>query len=146
MTVLELDKKLKAVNKDLLKTQAAEENKEYLADLNKIQLTEGKTTKNTAIKPSYSPKYAAFKQSLGTLAPFGTPDLKLSGAFHKGIEYVAEGNQYYAISQDEKTRFLVAPVGRYDNILGLSKENQQKATIKVTKSFVKLWKKSIGLS
>ena len=144
MTITELNKRMKAANKESLKTEAAQENSQHLADLNRIQMKQGKTTKDTPISPSYrSPNYAAFKISEGSLAPFGTPNLLLTGAFHDGIDFVAESGQYYPTSWDEKTLELLA---KYDNILGLSEESKQIATVRVTRSFVNLWKKKVGLS
>lgn len=144
MTVTELNKKIKAVNIELLKEAAVEKNKELIAQANRDQMRAGQDSTGKAITPEYaSDKYSAFKKSIGSLAPTGTPDLLISGAFHSGLETVVESGQYHIASTDDKSPFLLK---RYPTVIGLSKESIEHIRPITTRTFIELWKKQVGLS
>jgi hypothetical protein len=90
------------------------DNEDRIAGLVEGQMNVGQTGEGTPIRPAYSPSYAAFKG-------FQTPDLKLSGDFHKSIYATAERFGAGIGATDEKTESLVERYG--EEILKLSDEN-----------------------
>jgi 3-methyladenine DNA glycosylase AlkD len=66
--------------------EALKQNEKKILDINREQLIEGKFSNDKPIRPKYaSKKYAAKKQSMNSRPKYGTPDLKLTGDFHKSL-------------------------------------------------------------
>lgn len=100
----------------LLKQQS-----ESIADQNREQLSKGKDANGKAIRPKYKNKrYAAKKQAMGSKAPLGTPDLKLTGKYHKSLKPKFTGKKFTIQSTDKKDKMLSSKYG--DEIKGLNKE------------------------
>lgn len=114
--ILELAEKLERVA-NMQQEYAHEiinENEDLIAGLIEGQLNARQDGDNNPISPRYSPSYAAFKG-------FSTPDLKLTGDFHRSI-YAQATQQGAAIgATDEKTDALVARYGA--EVLKLSEQN-----------------------
>lgn len=111
------------VVKDLEKIvlDSAMELKDSIADLNVKQLEEGKRTDGNSIIPEYqSQNYAKAKKAIGAKPASGTPDLKLTGDFHKGIYADLKGNYIYTYSSDSKADKLNS---KYRQIFGLTFES-----------------------
>lgn len=139
MNIRKYRSKLAALDIDYLKEQAVAENEQLIIRLNRKQLDAGLTSEGNLIEPEYQYGYAIFKKNLSSYkAPFGTPDLELTGAFKRGfaIEYPGDG-EYEVFSKDVKNDELTA---KYDDIFGLTKESIEIVKKKVTKSFLKLIK------
>jgi len=100
---------------DKLFKNAADKNKEELADLQVEQQLKGKTNEGLNIEPEYSPDYAQFKG-------FSTPNLNLEGDFHSGVYALPEIGAIEYGSTDEKAEKLEK---KYDNIFGIAPENLQ---------------------
>lgn len=101
--------------------------KEEIIDLNVSQLENGIGSDGNFVGDYASAEYAGFKQSIGSKAPFGKVDTKLTGEFHSGFFAEAfhsdtEGMSGLLIdSSDEKTNRLTS---WYDNLFGIAPENE----------------------
>lgn len=86
------------------------ENREQIVQYNKDQLERGDLNDYSPIRPTYKSNwYATMKQRRNSKPKFGTPDLKLTGAFYDGIVIKMEGyNKYSVTSIDSKTSQLVS--------------------------------------
>jgi hypothetical protein len=85
-------------------------------------LEHGKDKSGEDIAPSYrNDAYAAMKQGMNSLPQYGTPDLKLTGAFHRAIYFDTDKMQ--PTSDDPKTPSLEE---KYNDIFGLNEEYLQK--------------------
>jgi hypothetical protein len=86
------------------------DNREQIVQYNKDQLQLGVKNDNSSIIPMYKSNwYAKMKQGKNSKPEFGTPDLKLTGAFYDGIVIKMEGyNKYSVTSIDSKTSQLVS--------------------------------------
>jgi hypothetical protein len=107
--------------------EAMVESKEEIIDLNVSQIESGITKEGIAIMPEYqSEEYAKEKKSMGSKAPLGTPDLKLTGDFLESAraeEYIGsnpESSGLFIESTDEKADKLES---WYDNIWGIAPVN-----------------------
>lgn len=107
---------------DRLVIQSAMELKSSIADLNVKQLEQGKGSDDANLEPEYaSSSYAKLKKAWGSQAPEGTPNLKVTGAFHSGIEAIDKGKAIVMWSTDEKTAKLDK---KYPKALGLNKASK----------------------
>lgn len=98
------------------------ENEAEVIDLNIDQLRRGITSEGKLIEPEYvSDIYAEFKQSIGSQAPLGTPDLILEGNFIDGWYLERRGNNLLFDSRDPKTPDLD---NKYEGIFKLTEENK----------------------
>lgn len=120
---------------DKIVLDSAMELKSSLADLNVKQLEKGKGTDDEDLKPEYAEtSYAKLKKAWGSQAPEGTPDLKVTGAFHSGIEAVRKEKAIVMWSTDDKTAKLDA---KYPKALGLSKKSKTELKPDLTEKLIK---------
>ena len=141
MTVQEYNKKLKSINKPKLKREAVKKAEPEIVNLNRLQLEKGLTIDETKITPKYrNPVYATFKNSMNPRPGFGTPDLKLSGAFHDSLK-VLFGNGSFKIKGF--TDYAEKLEAKYKGIYGLTKEHFKKVQQTATHIFVELWKQKM---
>ncbi len=93
--------------------------------MNIEQLLRGKTSEGADVAPEYSMfEYSFFKQKLNNSPNFGTPDLRLTGDFHKGFNVrqdQLENGIFEIDSSDYKTSALTDKYG--ESIFGLNTEN-----------------------
>lgn len=128
-------------NFDNIILEAAMESKETIADLQVEQLEEGKTEKGTNIIPEYqSESYASAKKAIGAKPPKFTPDLKLTGDFHRGIYAKLEKNYIVTDSTDDKTGMLTE---KYPDIWGLSDQKQAQFNKEVAPNIAKRLKNEL---
>lgn len=107
---------------DDLVLKSAMELKNSLADLNVKQMEDGVGYDDQPITPEYQSKdYAKLKKSIGAKPPLGTPDLKVTGAFHSGVEAIKKDKAIVMWSTDEKTAKLDR---KYPKALGLNKKSK----------------------
>ena len=102
--------------------ESVEENKEYIIDLNTGQLSKGKDSNNASLFPYASDDYAKFKKSIGSEAPLGTPNLKLTGAFWEGFNIKTDKEGVIISSTDGKSEKLKSGYG--EDIFGLTDESK----------------------
>lgn len=99
-------------------------NKEEILDANTAQLSKGLTSKNDPIAPDYvSNDYSQFKMALGSKAPFGTPNLYVTGEFYGGFYFKVDSNSYEIGSKDSKEGILQQWYGK--EIFGLTDESKR---------------------
>lgn len=120
MTIRGLYNKVKKFDTQKAIDNAFESTVDELADQNKKQLFEGYDKTGEKIKRKYrSNKYARVKNEMNPLPGLGTPDLKVTGSFYRGIRVDYSGGTLRTKSTDEKGDDLEA---KYDNIYGLGGE------------------------
>lgn len=109
---------------------------------NKKQLRSGKYSNDSLIKPDYNEYYADYKGFLNSYkAPFGTPDLFLSGSFYKSFKVDVE-NTILDINHDGSVFYADGLVRRYsENIFGLSQKSKEVVSRQYLKDLFQMWKK-----
>jgi hypothetical protein len=137
MNIRDLHRNLKMLDIERLSQDAVDYNKKLIIRLNKEQIDVGITSEGDLIMPDYQFGYALYKKSLSNYkAPYGTPNLEVTGEFKDGfdIEYPSDG-EYDIYSRDVKNDILT---DRYDDIFGLTKENLEIAKEAVTRKLKEL--------
>ncbi len=94
--------------------EAIEKKEGLISELVVRQMESGVDGTGGPIRPEYSPRYAAFKG-------FKTPNLKLTGAFHKSVFADAVSDGIETGATDEKTGKLEAKYSK--NILSLTERS-----------------------
>ena len=118
MDIGTLMSKLGKLDVEVLCINALENNEGLLIELQQKQMTYGKNAKNEEIGYYRSPFYEEMKNRMNPLAQRRV-DLKLTGAFHKGITVLA-GKEIIFDSKDNKTLDLVEKYS--EDIFGLNTE------------------------
>lgn len=138
MELRELHAKLESFkqNIDIHAGAAVQDNAEKISQLNVDQMLRGITGDGSPIRPKYSPSYAKFKG-------FTTPNLRLTGEFHKETITLVKGGNYEIVSLDPKEPWLVNRYG--DKIHILTDQSKQKARVFCSDSFADRFKKHTGL-
>lgn len=98
--------------------------KEEIEDLNAKQMLEGEQPNGSNISPDYADEsYARFKQSITPNSKRGkyTPNLKLTGSFHRSIKAIFHSDKIELIATDSKSESLLR---KYGSVLGLSIKNR----------------------
>ena len=121
MTFTELHQTISKFNAEKVVENVYEETKEPLADLNAVQLLQGLSAKGKNLKSYANAEYAAYKNQLNPLPGYGNPDLRLTGAFYRGIYSAFNNGQLEINSTDSKTADLQKKYGE-DNMFGLSEK------------------------
>jgi len=106
--------------------KAVNNNLSTMRDLNVEQMEQGINSDGKEIGQYRSEPYAKLKKAIGSRAPFGTPDLKLTGAFHSGTFTKKTGKNLIFGSTDKKSSDLSGKYG--SEIFGLTKSNQTDVT------------------
>lgn len=121
MTFTELNQTINSFDADKVVEDVYEETKEPLADLNAVQLLQGLSAKGKNLKSYASPLYAEMKNRMNPLPGYGNPDLRLTGAFYRGIYANIQGGSLSITSSDSKTTDLEKKYGEL-NMFGLSEK------------------------
>jgi hypothetical protein len=125
----------KRIDMDNMKIGAVLPSSNMIVGLNRKQMRTGVTSQNKPIKPKYSRGYAKMKLEMGSFkAPYGTPDLFVTGAFQNAMFFQTSGTKYALYSRDSKTGDLYH---RYPAIFGLTEESKRPVKVKVTNLFIK---------
>lgn len=145
MTLSEMIRRVDSLDIKANLPEMVNNTKEEMADLNISQLELGQEKTGNPITPEYrSELYADFKKSIGSKAPEGTPNLKLTGSFYDGINVQLNGMEYFISSTDGKMPDLVEKYG--DDIFGLSEENKSKYALDVLYYEIREYiRKTIGI-
>ncbi|PHJ59272.1 hypothetical protein VF04_35005 [Nostoc linckia z7] len=98
--------------------RAMQDSKQVAEAAQRDQMLHGKDKNGNPIGKYRSGVYAIDKYRLSSLAGLGFADLKLTGAFHRGIFLKVNGDSYGFDSTDSKTGKLTTKYG--DRIWGLS--------------------------
>jgi len=106
---------------DEIIVESIKESEEELLDLLRSQLSVGE--KGDGQMPPYlSEKYAEYKQKIGSKAPEGITDLKLTGAFQDKLRLIMTKTGARIRSYDKKKSVLLDHYGK--EIYELNAENQ----------------------
>jgi hypothetical protein len=100
-----------------------ERNKQHFVTLNQSQLLKGEKKDGTKLKGYKLKWYAELKNKINPLPGLGTPDLKLTGSFYKGMFASVDGDNINEFSTDEKAEALQNKYG--PGIFGLQDPNQE---------------------
>ncbi len=100
--------------------------------LNREQLEAGLGNDQRKLRPKYkgsranasasSKRYARKKSSLNSKPGFGTPDLKLTGEYHRSLDAKIKGDELILLSNDPKDKFLE----KWDKRKGLTDKSVKK--------------------
>lgn len=124
--LVELQKKLKSIPFKKFLYESLKGNESILEDYNIEQLMRGENYKGEKITPRYANRgYAALKNAENSKAGFGTPDLKDTGDFHRGIKTIVSTRGVRTTGTEQKTPELQFKYG--DEIIGI---NLSKSTIR----------------
>ena len=131
MNIFQFRRNLREVRDNLKDTARiviiSSESQDLIVELQTEQLMHGKDSTGGEIAPSYrNNAYADYKHAKNPLAGHGTPDLRLTGDFHRAIYF--DTNKMQPTSDDPKTPSLEE---KYSNngknpIFGLNEESLQK--------------------
>lgn len=121
MTFTELNQTIQKFDAEQVVEEVYEQTKEPLADLNAVQLLQGLSAKGRNLKSYASPLYAEMKNRMNPLPGYGNPDLRLTGAFYRGIYASNQSGSLSITSTDSKTPDLEKKYGEL-NIFGLSEK------------------------
>ena len=121
-TVLQLRERIRSMDIDVISQNSIEETKDEIVKKQKEQLLQGLNAKGEKIGRYRSNKYARAKNQMNPLPGLGVPDLKLTGAFHAGINVTINTETFKTESTDSKGPDLEAKYG--NEILGLNEESK----------------------
>lgn len=127
-TIPEMLRRFQSINLDEQLPIIIQNTRGEMVRLNKMQLTLGKKSDNEFVTPGYSfATYAIQKEKQNPLAPFGVPDLRLTGDFYKGFYANVQGGQSVIFgSTDSKSDNLEAKYGK--EIFGLNIDSKTEYT------------------
>lgn len=91
-------------------------------DAQREQLRHGTSAKGGRLRPYRSPAYAKKKAAMNSLPGYGNPDLKLTGAFYRGIKINITGSKIRLYSTDQKAPMLLQKYSE-DAVFGLTPPN-----------------------
>lgn len=139
----ELAEKAKRIDVDKLALSVAQANAGLILERQKQQLTVGENSNGNDVGKYKSNRYARFKSSIGSQAPFGIVDLKVSGQLYDKLETKITEKDY---SIDSKVSYSKYQIDRYGaNIYGLQEENQQDVQHRNSIDIVKEYSNQLGL-
>jgi hypothetical protein len=137
-TLKEMSRRMKGLNLFKIYQEIIKEETETILNLNRDQLLKGKTSKGQKIKPKYKNKaYAKKKKGLNTKPGLGTPDLKLSGAFHASFTLKNKSGTFVYGAKAAHSKFLIP---KYDDIFGLDPKNTK---LFLDRDFIEAYNKAI---
>lgn len=123
-TVLDVQENIKSLKVKDIAIDAIDKTLEVAVSLNVEQLTMGKNSDGTKIKPSYrSKKYAQLKANKNPKPGMWTPDLILTGAFTESFKIDISGDNLKYSATDSKAPELTKKYG--DDIFGLSENSNE---------------------
>lgn len=116
LTLPALYNRVKNLNTDEVITDSFTESTTAFEEENRKQLFEGQAKTGEITKKYKNNKYARVKNEMNPLPGLGTPDLKVTGAFYRGIRVEVSGETLNIKSTDSKGPDLEA---KYKDIFGL---------------------------
>ena len=141
--IQELAKKAKAINVRELALLILRDNGELVNSRIREQLTVGESGTGRDVGKYKSDRYAIFKQRIGSQAPSGVVDLKLSGSLYDGLFTKIKG---FSIETDSKVNYSKYQKVRYgDEIYELQKENQKDIEFQLSQAIIEAYFSKLGL-
>jgi hypothetical protein len=136
MNLHEFYNKLEKINIQDIFLSESDKLSENMLNANRQQLLEGKNINSENITPSYledkyfktrksANKYAKWKRKItpNKLRSFETPNLFITGKFHRSIQLVRKEKIFYIFSNDSNSNSILS---KFKSILGLTLENKKK--------------------
>ena len=117
-TITTILNKVKSLDAGRIAVDALSETSEKRIEANREQMSKGLDNTGGIIGVYASRQYAAFKQALGSQAPYGIVDLKLTKSFQQQIKSSVNGNTIVTDSTDSKSADLQKRYGT--DVFGLS--------------------------
>lgn len=143
MTITGLRQRLQSLDIEKVASNSLDETKDAFVELNKEQMFEGKNKQGDPIGMYQSKQYSAYKNALNPKPGYGVPDLKLTGAFYRGIKMDVSGVRFTVVSTDSKSSALE---NKYGDIFGLSTPFKSEFIDRsLQPEFIKEVKQSLGL-
>ena len=143
MSLLKLAQKARQINIQQLALNVVKKNSGLIDKRIQEQLTVGENGDGLKVGYYKSPYYASLKSRIGSLAPNGVVDLKLSGNLHNGIKTDIKGSTY---NTDSSVSYSKVQKERYGNkIYELQKENSEDIKFKNSIDIIKEYTKKLGL-
>lgn len=121
-TPLDMFRRIESLNIKQVATDALEDTASVIAEKNREQLEEGFDSNRENLLPYRSKVYAGMKNQMNPKPGYGNPDLKLTGAFYRGIRAeVNDDGEVHTYSTDSKDGKLVMKYGTDIYGLGIIK-------------------------
>lgn len=134
MTLIELHKRIRSIKIKKLMDSVILEHESEIIDANTDQLSKGFYSDGDRMPDYANENYAQFKQSIGSKAPYGITDLKLTGDFHSGFFMKPDSDGFQIWSSVSKTDELVGKYGA--DIFGISPESKKELKSNFSQSLV----------
>ena len=139
----ELAKKAKQINVKELALQVAQANAGLISERVREQLLVGENSEGQNVGKYTTKRYSSFKKRIGSIAPFGVPDLKLSGKLHKGLKAEIKPASFTVDSSVEYSKYQIKRYGK--KIYGLQKENAEDVKFNNSVKIAAAYQKALGL-
>lgn len=139
----ELAAKAKAIDIKELALQVAKQNGGLILERQREQLSVGENANGSDIGKYTTKRYSDLKRRMGTKAPYGTPDLKLSGKLHSELFVKIRKTTFNINSDVEYSKYQIQRYGK--NIYGLQKENAKDVQFENSRDIAKRYKELLGL-
>lgn len=139
----ELAQKAKKININKLALQVAKANVGLITDNVIDQLNVGIAGDGAQVGKYTTDYYSRYKRRLGSSAPFGVVDLKVSGDLYKGLNTKITAN---IVKTDSKVSYSKYQIGRYgDRIYENTPKNAEKVKNKNSVQIVETYSKALGI-
>jgi hypothetical protein len=139
----ELAEKAKRIDVDKLALDVAKANSGLIKTRVQEQLTVGENGEAQDVGKYKSNRYARMKQSIGSQAPFGIVDLKLSGKLHENIKVGIFPTQVLVNSLVDYAKYQISRYGK--SIFELQESNQEDIKFKNSNDIIKEYSRQLGL-
>jgi hypothetical protein len=139
----ELAQKAKTINVERLAQQVAKANVGLITDNVIDQLDIGIAGDGASVGKYSTNYYSRFKRRLGSNAPFGIVDLKVTGDLYKGLRTTIKGDK---VETDSKVSYSKYQINRYGKrIYENTNENKKEVRAKNSADIISGYSKALGL-
>ena len=139
----ELAAKAKKINVQLLALQVVKTNAGLINERIETQLTVGENADGNNVGLYTSARYANFKQRIGSSAPRGIVDLKLSGKLYEGLNTDIKPKTFKTDSSVEYSKYQIKRYGK--KIYELQESNSEDIKFKNSVDIYTEYKRLLGL-
>lgn len=142
-TILEAYERWSSIDADEILDSAILENESEIIDAQVQQMREGFNSNGEIIGEYQNPEYAKAKKAMGSIAPYGIVDLRLTSSFQNQIKMQVTNDAIKLDSDDEKDVTLINWYGR--KIFGLTPERLGEINQKsILPSYLKRLRENLG--
>lgn len=140
----ELSEKAKQIDVRKLASDVMNENSGLITNKIREQLTVGESGSGRDVGKYVSERYASLKRRIGSQAPYGVVDLRLSGNLYKGLDTTFKGFEYKTDSSVDYSKYQIKRYGK--DIYELQKENKKDSEFELSNKITKEYFNRLGLS